>query len=367
MNSVKRIVLTGGPCAGKTTCLSRISDRLEALGYRVFVATEAATMLLSSGVKISDLDNNFTFDFQDKLINLQLSLEQTFDSLAHSLDQPSVILCDRGVMDSKAFMEPMTWQALLDHNDWTEVGLRDKHYDAVIHLVTTGIGAEEYYTLGNNIARSGTAAQAAELDYKLRDAWTGHPHLRVVDNSTGFEEKVKRVISNVCTVVGVPEPLEIERKFLVKSMNDLPVFSKTFDIEQTYLRDATGKKGRVRRRGVEGSIKSGGSFVYTHTIKERISDTKRIEHERRISSREYLKLLETADPKRKAITKTRTCFLWKNKYFELDGFIDPNKDLQLLEIELDSDDEKFELPPFIEIDKEVTGDKSYTNSYLAKK
>lgn len=366
MNNVKRIVLTGGPCAGKTTCLSRISDRLEALGYRVFIATEAATMLLSGGVKLSDL-GNFAFEFQDRLINLQLSLEQTFDSLARSLDQPSIILCDRGVMDSKAFMEPTMWQALLDHNDWNEVGLRDKHYDAVIHLVTTGIGAEEYYTLDNNAARSGTAAEAAELDYKLRDAWTGHPHLRIVDNSTGFEEKVNRVIAQVCAVVGVPEPLEIERKFLVDTVNELPVFSKTFDIEQTYLKNPDGTKGRIRRRGVEGSLKSGGSFVYTNTTKTRISDTKRIEHERRITSREYINLLKMADPKRLPITKTRTCFLWENKYFELDTFTGRNSGLQVLEIELGSDDEQFELPPFIDISKEVTGDKKYSNSYQAKK
>ena len=38
-----------------------------------------------------------------------------------------------------------------------------------------------------------TVEQAAELDDKLIAAWTGHPHLRIIDNAEGFEEKLKKL------------------------------------------------------------------------------------------------------------------------------------------------------------------------------
>ncbi len=47
--SLHRFVITGGPCAGKTTFLSHLRHHLENIGYKVFVVPEAATLLMSSG------------------------------------------------------------------------------------------------------------------------------------------------------------------------------------------------------------------------------------------------------------------------------------------------------------------------------
>lgn len=49
---IKRIVLTGGPCAGKTTGIAILRDRLASLGYKVIVLEEPATALMQSGVFI---------------------------------------------------------------------------------------------------------------------------------------------------------------------------------------------------------------------------------------------------------------------------------------------------------------------------
>ena len=57
---VKKIVLTGGPCAGKTTALAKIEQDLISLGYKVFVVGESATELIKSGVR----------PFGDKCLNL---------------------------------------------------------------------------------------------------------------------------------------------------------------------------------------------------------------------------------------------------------------------------------------------------------
>lgn len=82
-----------------------------------------------------------------------MDLEDHFCELADITGEPTVILCDRGVMDGKAYMKPEGWQVLLDENGFNIVNLRDKRYDAVIHLVTAADGADEYYQLENNTAR----------------------------------------------------------------------------------------------------------------------------------------------------------------------------------------------------------------------
>ena len=89
-------------------------------------------------------------------------------------------------------------------------------------------GAEAFYTIANNQARTETPEQARELDDKLIAAWTGHPYLRVIDNSSTFEDKMKRLLSEISAFLGEPEPIEIERKFLIR-MPDLEQLAQAAD------------------------------------------------------------------------------------------------------------------------------------------
>jgi hypothetical protein len=102
-----------------------------------------------------------------------------------------LIVCDRGVLDNKAYMNSEKFSEVLRKLEKNEVELRD-NYDAVFHLVTAAKGAEEFYTTANNSARTENLEEAAILDDKLISAWTGHPHLRVINNSFDFEGKMKR-------------------------------------------------------------------------------------------------------------------------------------------------------------------------------
>jgi CYTH domain-containing protein/predicted ATPase len=360
MHPVHRIVLTGGPCGGKSTTLARISDRLSALGFRVFLAPEQATLLFSGGASLAEATVDQVFTFQSSLLKLQMATEEAFLSLARACGAPAVVIFDRGTMDPSAYLPPASWQALLDELGESAVSLRDRRYDAVIHLVTAADGAEDFYTTLNNTTRKETPAQARDLDQKLQQAWTGHPHLRIIDNSTSFEGKLRRVFEAVCQVTGIPEPIEIERKFLIRSMPDtLPVPSQTFDIEQTYLLTTDGSEARVRRRG------QNGAYTYTHTVKRALRAGQRVEVERPISPREYIALLSQADPSRRLVSKRRTCLLWQGQYLEIDRFLSPCKGLIVLEIELDHPDREVSLPPFLTVEREVTADTAYNNFSLA--
>jgi len=368
---MKRIVLTGGPCGGKTTSLARITERLQYLGYQTFVVPETATMIFgAAALHPPSMSQSELFGFENSLLQMQKGLEDSFAKLASYSKKPAVLICDRGAMDVAAFLTPEMWQAVLDEHQTREIDLRDGRYDAVIHVTTAAQGAEEFYSLDNNPARTETPEQAREADRRILQAWTGHPHLRVVGNDQDFESKIQEIVSTVCNAVGLPEPYETERKFLVGEVRDIPVHHVTVEIEQTYLRTENPEiEARIRRRG------QGGSNIYTHCTKQRVNETTRIEKERQIGAREYVEFLSTRDPMRRTIRKMRTCFLWEGRYFELDQFTDidpPDSDdpvgperLVLLEVELESPDQKVALPPFLDIAAEVTESRDYSNYALS--
>jgi CYTH domain-containing protein/predicted ATPase len=355
---IYRIVLTGGPCGGKSTALSLVTERMQGVGFPVYRVPEAATLLLGGGIRIQGATPAQLVDAEEGVLRVMMALEDAFHAAARSTDRPAIILCDRGTLDVSAYLPREAWEALLDEQGWTAVGLRDRRYEAVLHLVTAADGAEAFYTTENNAVRAETPEQARVLDRRLRDAWVGHPRLRVIDNSTDFAGKVQRVVAAVSQVAGVPEPREIERKFVLRGGADggkLPVHFEEFEIEQTYLVSQDGYEARVRRRGQHGSA------TYTHTRKRPAVAGQRVKVEHQITGREYIAYLAQADPARRTLRKRRRVFLWANRYFEWDIFVDPRPGLQLLEVEMDSPDDPVELPPFLEVEVEVTHDVRYSN------
>lgn len=357
---ISKIVITGGPCAGKSTALSFIQEEFTKKGYAVLFVPETATELILGGV--APWTTETVADFQKAVLLLQMEKEKVFENVAKKIKNFNkvLIVCDRGTLDSKAFINHLDFASMLNSLNLSESVLRDD-YDAVFHLTTSAKGAEESYTLSNNKARTETIEQARESDDRLLSAYTGHPHLRVIDNSTSFEEKMKRLIKEISVFLGEPEPLEIERKFLIEYPN-LNLLNKEnvrkVEIIQTYLKSSNDEEIRVRQRG------ENNDFTYTKTIKKKLSGAKRIEVESRISKNEYLNLLLEADTNKKQIRKTRYCLMYKNQYFEIDIYPMWNNQA-IMEIELNNENQKIEFPKFIKIIKEVTNDENYKNFNLA--
>ena len=358
---ITKIVITGGPSAGKTTGLSWIQNEFTKLGYTVLFVPETATELISGGVTPWGCGSNL--DYQKCQMRLQLEKERLFEQAAKTMKTEKVlIVCDRGTMDNRAYMNELEFSQVLNEVGSDEIQLRDS-YDAVFHMVTAAKGAEKFYTTENNSARTETVEQAAALDDNLIAAWTGHPHLRVIDNSTNFEDKLKRLIAEIRSFLGEPEPMEIERKFLIeypdiKWLESLPNCRKV-DIIQTYLVSGNGDELRVRQRG------ENGSYICFKTRKRLIDGMKRIELEERLSQEEYMRLLMEADPTKRPIRKTRYCLTWDNQYFEIDVY--PFwKDRAVAEIELSDENTPIRFPKELKVIREVTDDPAYKNAALAE-
>lgn len=358
---ISKIVITGGPCAGKTTAMSWLQNYFTKLGYTVLFVPETATELIGGGLAPWTCGTNI--DYQKCQMTLQLAKEQVFEQGAASMKADKIlIVCDRGALDNKAYMTEMDFQMVLSSLGLNEVELRDG-YDAVFHLVTAAKGAVQFYTTANNTARTETPEQAAALDDKLIAAWTGHPHLRVIDNATDFEDKLKRLIAEISAFLGEPEPYEIERKYLIEYpdvnwLESLPNCQRV-EIIQTYLKTEDGSEARVRQRGYDGH------YIYYLTTKKAVSDVKRVEIEKRLTKDEYLRLLMDADPDSRPIRKTRYCLTHQSQYFEIDVYPFWN-DKAIMEIELRDESAAIAFPPQIKVLKEVTADAQYKNASLAK-
>jgi hypothetical protein len=206
--SIHRIVLTGGPCAGKSTALHYVTEHLAALGLQVFRVPEASTLLLGNGAAVVGATADQLLTFQRGILRVTLALEDSFLAIARASGRKSVLVCDRGAMDGSAYLVEDAWCRLLQETGFTEPHLCQDRYDAIIHLVTTAIGAEHSYGTHTNAVRYETLEEARGVDERLRHAWRGHPNLRVIDNSTDFPGKLHRVLCSVCDVIGLPEPHE---------------------------------------------------------------------------------------------------------------------------------------------------------------
>ncbi|GIY25938.1 TRPL translocation defect protein 14 [Caerostris extrusa] len=202
-NTVYRLVLTGGPCSGKTTGQARLCTFFENLGWKVYRVPEAATVLLNGGVRFPDLTPNEAEKFQENLLKTMMAMEETYFSLASTCNRNCLVICDRGTMDAAAFIPKEVWEKMLSLNGWNAVQLRDNRYNQVVHLITAANGAEEFYNVEDNNCRTEGLDLARERDLRAAEAWVGHPYIDVIDNSTDFDTKLRRLIASVCTRIGL--------------------------------------------------------------------------------------------------------------------------------------------------------------------
>nr|XP_050859577.1 TRPL translocation defect protein 14 isoform X2 [Vespula vulgaris] len=396
-----KVVLTGGPCGGKTTGQTRLCTFFENMGWKVFRVPETATVLLSGGVKFSDLnaeeerckscssevpnkkklednakwpeilevDSSKGFKFQENLLRTMIQIENTFFQLGESCSRNCLIICDRGAMDASAFISKDKWELMMASNGWNNVELRDNRYNQIIHMVSAANGAEDFYSTEDHACRSEGVELARELDYKAAAAWVGHPYFDVIDNSQDFETKLCRMIECVCQKLGIDTGDRLRSssckvKFLVKgplpSDNEFPPF-QDFDVVHNYLQSNNPKmQARLRKRGQKGH------WSYIHTIRRPKMCGQVIEVKTQLTHRDYLNMLAQRDDSHFTIFKRRRCFLINNQYFQLDIYKEPAhprcRGLMLLETytALTGDDLKNILPQFLIIEKEVTGNPDYS-------
>jgi predicted ATPase len=182
----KRLVLTGGPGAGKTAVLEMLAHLV---CPHVALVRESAGMLFSGGFPRRP-DVGARCAVQRAIFHVQLELETVA-----AMDNPALVLCDRGIVDGAAY-----WPG--PGSFWDAIGMpRDvalARYDTVIHLRTpanaNGYGHQ-------NPMRTETALEARAIDERIVAAWDGHHRRFIVDATSDFVSKAAQAIALVLNEV----------------------------------------------------------------------------------------------------------------------------------------------------------------------
>jgi predicted ATPase len=175
----RRIVLTGGPGAGKTAVLELVR---QSFCHHVQVLPEAASILFRGGFPRTErvADRRAA---QRAIFHVQSELEQAADD--H--DGAAIVICDRGTVDGAAY-----WPGPDDF--WDSLGTSREaqlaRYDVVLHLRVPPVFGYNHH----NPVRVESAAEAAAIDERIARAWDGHPHRHFVASTVDFVEKAQAAI-----------------------------------------------------------------------------------------------------------------------------------------------------------------------------
>lgn len=181
-HSRRRIVLTGGPGAGKTAVLEMLRH---SLCPHVVMVPESAGILFAGGFP-RQADDAHRRSAQRAIYHVQLELETLADT-----GDSALVVCDRSIVDGCAY-----WPGPDEY--WAAVGTTRAvalaRYDAVIHLLTPD-GSNGYGH--QNPLRTESPAEAAKIDRRILAAWDGHPNRHLVDASPDFLFKAEQAMAIV--------------------------------------------------------------------------------------------------------------------------------------------------------------------------
>lgn len=100
--------------------------------------------------------------------------------------------------------------------------LRDRRYDAVIHLVTAAEGASQFYNLDNPSRYEKDLETAMTVDKNLRTAWHAHPYWILIENKgvKSFDEKLRKTGEAILHLTGLPSSLVFYKKYLLRNVSE---------------------------------------------------------------------------------------------------------------------------------------------------
>ncbi|MBI2042549.1 MAG: AAA family ATPase [Candidatus Nealsonbacteria bacterium] len=180
---IPKIVLTGGPCSGKSSIMKSIQKKF---GDSVHCVPEVATILISQlGISLLPDDQVARQRFSRSIYRIQKIFEATSAEHAASRGKKCLIL-DRGSIDAAAYMSGGLSE--MEHIYQTTREAEYSQYDLVICLE---VPPKDIYekVKHNNPARSETYEQAERLGEKIREVWFKHPGFCLIPNYFSWTEQ----------------------------------------------------------------------------------------------------------------------------------------------------------------------------------
>lgn len=188
-NGICRIVLTGGPGAGKSTAADLLRREV---GDRIVVVPEAATLLFTGG--FPRVDNHAGQKAaQHAIYHVQRNLENVISRTYRN----RILLCDRGTLDGAGYWPDGPESFFDDLNTTMELEL--SRYDAVLFFESAALGGKSIE--GGNPVRIETLDEAIQLDEKLKAIWSNHRNFHIVRHENSFFMKLQRALEILNKIV----------------------------------------------------------------------------------------------------------------------------------------------------------------------
>lgn len=362
-----KVVLTGGPCAGKTTAKALILERFSSQ-MNVVCLPELASMTFKSGIKINPATYNFEelVLFTKEFVAMQLKMEDYFERLSHNSDGPTLLVCDRGACDTFGYCSLEVRTQVLQELGVTFHELSSSRYDMVLHLVSCANGAPQFYNTDND-ARFETVEEAVECDKRIQAVWKGHPSFAIINNSqTGFMEKMDKVLSAVGHFVGIPES-KLVKKFLLQkfiTLSDIPP-----ELQANFYREKVIflKSEDPSHYDYITCKKSNDDANAYYFFKSRFladKEVNRVELSRQISKEMFKNLVSSRDPLTAVVRRIVYTFVSQHsnkntEFHRIESYQLDNRRFSLLRVDCECDVDKLAKESFsknLAIVRDVTGE-----------
>jgi len=188
-SSCIRIVLTGGCAAGKSRLLNTLK-RCVHPDIAFAAVPESATMHLCNGT--ADIQTDGIIGFQEKVLRQQLFLEEAADDKLYSAKSiyPKLLLCDRGLPDSGAYLTDTDFDTLLSRIGFTRKTALERYQGALfLDSMATLSDIPFHPTAGNMFRLENTSAEAGILNERTWRTWQKHTNIIRVPAMPTFSEK----------------------------------------------------------------------------------------------------------------------------------------------------------------------------------
>ncbi len=336
-----KIVLTGGPCAGKTALLNALKEYFKEKKIKLLIGSETATELKLSGISFEEVGANL---FQKMILKGQCNKELLLNMAACSYkDEPLVIiLYDRGILDNKAYLKSQEeFDKMLKEEALSELDILE-NYDLVIDLISTAVcNPKKYQTTP---VRNEDINSARLLDQKTSEAWIGHRNMKVFNSNIDLEQETKLVIAFIKNFLNNNVSKKIEKFYVNNDPNCFKKYndnnSKLINVKEVFLDSLSGKDCCFLLKEKEYK----GFKSYLLIVKKCEEEKEKIIYEKRIDEKAFLSLKKRYQPvfeeKYKELSFIEDRQIYKVKFYKQNA---------VLEFERNELNENLSIPNNIEI------------------
>lgn len=188
---IPKIVLTGGPCSGKSSIMESLKS---AMGSCIHCVPETAAIVISQvGIRPVPGDPLAVQRFNRTIYRIQKIFEATSAEYAILQGKQALVL-DRGSVDNAAYMSG----GLEEMENIYKTSRQSEYaqYDLVVCLEVPPPDIYEKMK-SNNPARSEDYEQARRLGDRIKEVWRDHPNFYIISDKLGWKEKEKAALKAI--------------------------------------------------------------------------------------------------------------------------------------------------------------------------